>query len=351
MQGGVYGGESCPAALVEKRGHLIPNGHPATTTTATGGGSASGTLVAATEERGEKGAGYAELGGAGYAELGGAGYPTERAVVPGYPERETWTRQMDFIMSCVGFTVGLGNVWRFPYLCYKNGGGVFLIPYMLIAIVGGIPIFFLEIALGQFMKAGSINVWNIAPLFKVFYCNTYYIMVLAWGFYYFIKSFSSTLPWSTCDNEWNTPSCIEFFHHPDCENSSLVNATAAPNLTCQQLADGRSPIIEFWENKVLGISEGLDHPGRINWEMLLCLMVVWVLVYFCVWKGVKSTGKIVYFTATFPYVVLVILFVRGVTLPGAYDGIMYYLKPDWSKLGEAQVWIDAGTQIFFSYAI
>uniref|UniRef100_A0A8D3CL22 Transporter n=1 Tax=Scophthalmus maximus TaxID=52904 RepID=A0A8D3CL22_SCOMX len=266
----------------------------------------------------------------------GAGPDKKGAVVtgavPGYPERETWTRQMDFIMSCVGFAVGLGNVWRFPYLCYKNGGGVFLIPYLLIVFVGGIPIFFLEIALGQFMKAGSINVWNIAPLFKglgyasmviVFFCNTYYIMVLAWGFYYLIKSFNSTLPWSTCDNEWNTPNCI--------------------------LANARSPIIEFWENKVLNISSGLGEPGHFNWELMLCLMAVWVMVYFCVWKGVKSTGKIVYFTATFPYVVLIILLVRGVTLPGAYTGIMYYIKPDWSKLQE--VWIDAGTQIFFSYAI
>uniref|UniRef100_A0A8C7ZW78 Solute carrier family 6 member 8 n=1 Tax=Oryzias sinensis TaxID=183150 RepID=A0A8C7ZW78_9TELE len=236
-----------------------------------------------------------------------------------------------------------------------------LIPYLLIVIVGGIPIFFLEIALGQFMKAGSINVWNIAPLFKglgfasmviVFFCNTYYIMVLAWGFYYLIKSFSSTLPWSTCDNEWNTPSCIEIFHHQDCKNGSLANTTVGnSNMTCADLADARSPIIEFWEHKVLNISSGLDEPGKLNWELMLCLMAVWVLVYFCVWKGVKSTGKIVYFTATFPYVVLIILLVRGVTLPGAYDGIMYYIKPDWSKLEEAQVWIDAGTQIFFSYAI
>ncbi|KAJ8395072.1 hypothetical protein AAFF_G00035280 [Aldrovandia affinis] len=319
----------------EKKGHLIPNGN--------GHQSANGSLVV----------------GAG---AGGAGVPPG-AMAPvdkvGYPERETWTRQMDFIMSCVGFAVGLGNVWRFPYLCYKNGGGVFLIPYMLIVFVGGIPIFFLEIALGQFMKAGSINVWNIAPLFKglgyasmviVFFCNTYYIMVLAWGFYYFIMSFNSVLPWSTCNNPWNTEHCIEIFRHEDCKNGTIGNSTFG-NMTCEELADGSSPIIEFWENKVLNISEGLDHPGTINWQLLLCLTATWIMVYFCVWKGVKSTGKIVYFTATFPYVVLIILLVRGVTLPGAYDGIMYYIKPDWSKLGEAQVWIDAGTQIFFSYAI
>ncbi|XP_024915349.1 sodium- and chloride-dependent creatine transporter 1 [Cynoglossus semilaevis] len=279
---------------------------------------------------------------------------------PGYPERETWTRQMDFIMSCIGFAVGLGNVWRFPYLCYKNGGGVFLIPYLLIVFAGGIPIFFLEIALGQFMKAGSINVWNIAPLFKglgyasmviVFFCNTYYIMVLAWGLYYLIKSFNPILPWSTCDNEWNTPNCIESFHPEDCKNGSLANVTISGNMTCAELAKAQSPIVEFWENKVLSITSGLDEPGHIKWEMLLCLIAVWLLVYFCVWKGVKSTGKIVYFTAIFPSLVLIILLVRGVTLPGAYDGIMYYISPDWSKLGEAQVWIDAGTQIFFSYAI
>ncbi|XP_072437836.1 sodium- and chloride-dependent creatine transporter 1-like [Chiloscyllium punctatum] len=274
-------------------------------------------------------------------------------------ERETWTRQMDFIMSCVGFAVGLGNVWRFPYLCYKNGGGVFLIPYLLIVLVGGIPVFFLEIALGQFMKQGGIGAWNIAPLFKglgfasmviVFFCNTYYIMVLAWGLYYLIHSFTNNLPWATCGNSWNTPECTEVFRHDQCHNGTVVNSTAF-NVSCDELVDKRSPIIEFWERKVLRISVGIDHLGTINWQMLLCVLTTWIIVYFCIWKGVKSTGKVVYFTALFPYLVLVILLAHGVSLPGALDGIIYYLKPDWSKLGEAQVWIDAGTQIFFSYAI
>uniref|UniRef100_A0A8C5IU05 Transporter n=1 Tax=Junco hyemalis TaxID=40217 RepID=A0A8C5IU05_JUNHY len=260
------------------------------------------------------------------------------------PERETWTRQMDFIMSCVGFAVGLGNVWRFPYLCYKNGGGVFLIPYLLIVFVGGIPIFFLEVALGQFMKQGGIAAWNIAPLFKglglasmviVFFCNSYYIMILVWGLFYLVHSLTDTLPWATCGHSWNTEQCTELFNLDLCTN----------------MTNKRSPVIEFWENKVLRLSGGLSEPGEMNWEMILCLLTTWVIVYFCIWKGVKSTGKIVYFTALFPYVVLILLLVHGVTLPGALGGIIYYLKPDWSKLVEAQVWIDAGTQVFFSYAI
>ncbi|XP_063797185.1 sodium- and chloride-dependent creatine transporter 1-like isoform X2 [Pseudophryne corroboree] len=279
------------------------------------------------------------------------------------PERETWTRQMDFIMSCVGFAVGLGNVWRFPYLCYKNGGGVFLIPYLLIVFVGGIPVFFLEIALGQFMKQGGIAAWNIAPLFKglgfasmviVFFCNTYYIMILVWGLYYLVHSFSNTLPWATCGHPWNTKECTEVFLPDQCSNDTTANSTDSSgvyNISCDALLNKRSPVIEFWENKVLQISAGLDQPGQLNWQIILCLMATWIIVYFCIWKGVKSTGKVVYFTALFPYVVLIVLLAHGVTLPGALDGIVYYLKPNWSKLAEAQVWIDAGTQIFFSYAI
>uniref|UniRef100_A0A7N6FHE4 Transporter n=1 Tax=Anabas testudineus TaxID=64144 RepID=A0A7N6FHE4_ANATE len=268
-------------------------------------------------------------------------------------ERETWTRQMDFIMSCVGFAVGLGNVWRFPYLCYKNGGGVFLIPYLLIVFIAGIPVFFLEIALGQFMKQGGVSAWNIAPLFKglglasmviVFFCNTYYIMILVWGLYFLFHSFTNQLPWATCGHPWNTPNCTQDFRRT-CHNLQLLSGS------CVETEGMRSPVIEFWERKVLRLSSGLHEPGDISYEMVLCLIVTWVIVYFCMWKGVKSTGKVVYFTALFPYLVLVVLLAHGVTLPGALDGIVYYLKPDWSKLGEAQVWIDAGTQIFFSYAI
>uniref|UniRef100_A0A669D6Q8 Transporter n=1 Tax=Oreochromis niloticus TaxID=8128 RepID=A0A669D6Q8_ORENI len=307
------------------------------------------------------------IGGGCRCDDGGGGGPTQTqddaaagngSVTVPAAERETWTRQMDFIMSCVGFAVGLGNVWRFPYLCYKNGGGVFLIPYLLIVFIGGIPVFFLEIALGQFMKQGGVSAWNIAPLFKglglasmviVFFCNTYYIMILVWGLYFLFHSFTNPLPWATCGHPWNTPNCTQDFRRT-CHNRSTSQPLLL-NGSCMDAEGLRSPVIEFWERKVLRLSGGLHEPGDISYEMVLCLIATWIIVYFCMWKGVKSTGKVVYFTALFPYLVLVVLLAHGVTLPGALDGIVYYLKPDWSKLGEAQVWIDAGTQIFFSYAI
>ena len=84
----------------------------------------------------------------------------------GIEQREKWNSKWDYILSVAGSFIGLGNVWRFPYLCYKHGGGAFLIPYGIFLIFAGIPIFFLEQALGQYTQLGGIEAWNIIPQWK-----------------------------------------------------------------------------------------------------------------------------------------------------------------------------------------
>lgn len=95
-------------------------------------------------------------------------------------------------------------------------------------------------------------------------------------------------------------------------------------------------------------SNGFSDLGPVKWSLALCLFGVFVLVYFALWKGPRSAGKAVWITATLPYVVLTILLIRGLTLPGAAKGIEFYLKPEWSRLADSRVWIEAANQILFS---
>ncbi|XP_077467836.1 solute carrier family 6 member 4a [Stigmatopora argus] len=259
--------------------------------------------------------------------------------------RETWSKKMDFLLSVIGYAVDLGNVWRFPYICYQNGGGAFLLPYLLMAVFGGVPLFYMELALGQFHRNGCISIWkHICPIFKgigfaiciiALYIAFYYNTIMAWALYYLLSSFQSTLPWTTCYNSWNTGNCHSYMstdHNISWSNSST------------------SPAEEFYTRHVLQVhrSSGLHQLGSISWQLALCLLFIFTIVYFSVWKGVKTSGKVVWVTATFPYLVLLVLLIRGATLPGAWRGVVFYLKPDWEKLLSPTVWIDAAAQIFFS---
>lgn len=112
-----------------------------------------------------------------------------------------------------------------------------------------------------------------------------------------------------------------------------------------------SPTQFFWYRTTLIISDDINTPENFNWKIALALLIAWILVYLCMIKGIASSGKVVYVTATFPYLVLIIFFFRGITLKGAGDGIRHLFTPTWHTILDPVVWLEAGTQIFFSLGL
>ncbi|KAL0277756.1 UNVERIFIED_CONTAM: hypothetical protein PYX00_004932 [Menopon gallinae] len=286
--------------------------------------------------------------------------------------RETWERRIDFLLSIIGFAVDLANVWRFPYLCYKNGGGAFLIPYTLMMIFGAVPLFYMELILGQYNRQGPISVWRICPIFKgvgfcsvlvAFYVSFYYNVIIAWALYFLTASATPDLPWVHCNNSWNTDDCWEsaqvgstttnlsnYFSSSNGNGSASEYSGNGEDAAAEFVKNRFSPASEYFHRAVLEMqwSEGIHSMGYPKWQLVICLLVVYMMLYLSLFKGVKSSGLVVWVTATMPYVVLTILLIRGLMLPGALSGISYYLKPELSRLKDTQVWVDAAVQIFYS---
>ncbi|KAJ0180526.1 hypothetical protein K1T71_003930 [Dendrolimus kikuchii] len=267
----------------------------------------------------------------------------EDAVVHLKPRRPFWANKIQFVLACVGYSVGLGNVWRFPYLCYKSGGGAFLIPYFIILIVCGVPMLFMELAIGQYTAHGPIGALSqICPLFKgagvasvviSFLMSTYYAVIIAWAIYYFFTSFKTEVPWASCSNRWNTPQCWVPNHNHTKPNGS------------------QTPTEQFFERKVLNMNAGIEFPGGMRWELAACLVCAWVLVYFALWKSIKSSAKVRYITTTLPFLLIIVFLGRSLTLEGADVGLRFFFKPDWELLKQSRPWVNAASQIFNSIGI
>ncbi|XP_003477069.2 sodium- and chloride-dependent transporter XTRP3A [Cavia porcellus] len=266
---------------------------------------------------------------------GGARAPTNRLWAM-EKARAQWGNPLQFVFACISYAVGLGNVWRFPYLCQMYGGGSFLVPYLIMLIVEGMPLLYLELAVGQRMRQGSIGAWRtispylggvgVASVVVSFFLAIYYNIINAWGFWYFFNSFQDPLPWSVCPLNGNRTGYDE-----ECEKASSTQY--------------------FWYRKTLNISPSIQESGTVQWEPALCLVLAWTMVYLCILRGPETTGKVAYITALVPYGVLIIYLVRGLTLHGATNGLLYMFTPKVEQLANPRAWINAATQIFFSLGL
>ncbi|RLF28705.1 MAG: sodium-dependent transporter [Thermoplasmata archaeon] len=229
--------------------------------------------------------------------------------------REHWHSRFAFVMAAVGSAVGLGNVWRFPYVCYKNGGGAFLIPYFVALFTAGIPLMVLEFSFGHWARGSPPTAfrrigrkwewfgwWTVLIPFGV---ASYYVVVMSWCFSYMIYSL---------DLRWDLDADVFF--------RSFLGDTGDPLVV-----------------------------GGVSVPVLLGLAVVWFFVFLILYRGVGRIGRVVAVTVPLPTLLLFLLTVRGLTLPGALEGVGYYLTPDFSELLDVGVWLSAFAQVFFSLSL
>lgn len=231
-------------------------------------------------------------------------------------KRERWDSRSAFVLAAIGSAIGLGNVWRFPYIAYENGGGAFLIPYFVALLTAGIPILILEMAIGQRYQGGAPTAirktlpwaewvgWYAILVATV--VTFYYCAIMAWSVNYLVHAFS--LQWAGNEEA-------------------------------------------FFYEEILHLTDSPGTLGGISMPLMIGLAVTWGLVYLCIRKGVQSVGKVVLVTVPLPFLLLAILVIRGLTLDGAIDGLRLYLEPDFSKLANINVWKAAYGQIFFSLSV
>lgn len=232
--------------------------------------------------------------------------------------RPQWRSRAGFVLAAIGSAIGLGNIWRFSYLCYKNGGGAFLVPYTIALALVGIPLMILELGIGHRMRGGSpLTFARISPKWEwagwlavncaMYGIMLYYSVVIAWCLNYVFFSFN--LSWGADPNNFFFNEFLQLSKNPF------------------ELGDIRGPILA----SILGV-----------W--FLC----WGIVFFGVQKGVERANKIF---MPLLFVLIGILVVWSVSLKGAGKGIAVYLKPDFSLLSGPQIWIDAFSQIFFTLSL
>lgn len=232
-------------------------------------------------------------------------------------DREVWSRRSVFILAAIGSAVGLGNIWRFPYVAFANGGGAFIIPYLIALLTAGIPLLFLDYAMGHRFRGGAplsyrrltkrfeaLGWWQVGICFVI---AVYYAVVVAWALRF--TFFSATEAWGSDPEEFFV---FDFL--------------------------GQDPDKTF----------GVDWVWSVGWP----LIIVWVVVITILAMGVqRGIGK----TSTVFVPLLIVLFlavvIRSLLLDGAAVGLDAFFTPDWSALGESGVWIAAYGQIFFSLSV
>lgn len=234
-------------------------------------------------------------------------------------QRGKWSSRGTFILAAVGSAVGLGNAWRFPGLMAVHGGGAFLVVYLFAMLIMGIPLLMMEISIGRRMRRGAVGAlgginkkleyvgW--AATTNAFFIVTYYAVVFGWVLLMVVLSVKFT--------------------------GMVGDTTAASGLFLESI-------------KTTGTVSGWSTIPVI---VVLAVLVAWLLIYYCIRDGASSVGKVVKYTVFIPVILLVIMAIKGLTMPNAAASMAKLFIPELSAFADPTLWIDAIGQVFYSLSI
>ena len=234
-------------------------------------------------------------------------------------KREQWGSRTGFVLAAVGSAIGLGNIWRFPYMAYENGGGAFFIPYLFAMLTAGIPFMILEFTMGhKFRGAAPKTLSKINSKFE--WLGWFQVMIAAViGVYYVaIIGWSISYVGLAVNQGWGTDPNAYF----------------------------------FGEYLQLGSDNSPSKLGSIQWHIAIPMIVAWGITFAAIFSGIKGgierAGKIM---MPVLFIMVIALIGRMIFLPGALDGLNYLFEPDFSKLTDPTVWAAAYGQIFFTLSV
>ncbi|XP_067945019.1 sodium- and chloride-dependent glycine transporter 1-like [Watersipora subatra] len=300
--------------------------------------------------------------------------------VSSYGLRMVLSNTYEFLFTSLLYVVGFGNIIRFPELLYDNGGGVFLLPYILCLTLFGVPLFYLELAIGQYASLGPIRLWRVSPIFKgvgygvVLTCMLTaisYNVTVAWATYYFFASMQKVLPWSLCPMDVLKQNCknLTTFHINNTDYEGQIDETTplnevSPlnidvNLTNNATVGAMTSSTPIYASEVFFFEEFLHVPNSLSefgyphWRLSLCLMFVWIIVFIILTQEIKSAGRVALVLTPLLYSLLIAFIIQSfvVSSSGAKEGLLYFLSPRWEYLAKPKAWVDAASHVFYSLSL
>jgi len=266
--------------------------------------------------------------------MSGAGEPTGR---------EHWASRRAFILAAIGSAIGLGNIWRFPYICYEYGGGAFLLAFVVALFTAGIPLLILEFGIGHSTEGAAPKAMRkIHPKLEWFGWAATGIGFVICTYYAVIMSYCANYAWHSLTLAWGSDPSAFFYNDVIGLTTVRVDSVATAAADSLRAIGAQVP------------AELVAKPWSLGpfmpW-LFVGLAISWVWIVLSIWKGTKTVGKVVYVTVLVPWAILIIFVVRGVTLPGAGEGLHFYLHPVFGELLKPGVWLAAYTQVFFSLSV